>query len=205
MIISYLLVVLYDRNYRVIVFMWRPFRALSFLFGRNWDIRTSVIDAFSAFFLLTNGKFLSVTFDLLIPTQVYHLYGDTYNYTLGLFYAADMHRILWERASSLWHLGYSYSVCVCHPTDCYPCSLSIYFLPEVPKSVSFSLVHFIHTFVDSFQGCYKDGTEQGTRDCRWFSAAYLAFRVIALFLYGITQNGSYFVFCSMVSLLVLSS
>ena len=54
--------------------------------------------------------------------------------------------------------------------------------------------------MDSFQGCYKDGTEPGTRDYRWFSAVFLAFRVIAFMLYGITQNGSYFIFCSMVSL-----
>ena len=31
----------------------------------------------------------------------------------------------------------------------------------------------LHTFVDSFAGCYKDGTEPGTRDCRYFAALYL--------------------------------
>ena len=90
MMISYLLIVLYDRNYRVITIMWRPFKILFSRFRRNWDIRTSVIDVFSAFFLLTNVKFLSVTFDLLVPTQIYHLHGDTYNYTLGLYYSADI-------------------------------------------------------------------------------------------------------------------
>ncbi len=32
--------------------------------------------------------------------------------------------------------------------------------------------------MDSFQGCYKDDTEPGTRDCRWFAALDLFFRVI---------------------------
>ena len=26
--------------------------------------------------------------------------------------------------------------------------------------------------LDSFQGCYKDGTEPGTFDCRWFQLLY---------------------------------
>jgi hypothetical protein len=43
--------------------------------------------------------------------------------------------------------------------------------------------YVLHTFVDAFQGCYKDGTEPGTRDFRWFSAVYLSFRCVA-FLYS---------------------
>ena len=29
--------------------------------------------------------------------------------------------------------------------------------------------YILHTFMDSFQGCYKDGTQPGTRDYRWFA------------------------------------
>ena len=89
MIITYLLIVLYDRNYRVVTIMWRPFQFLFSLLKSNWDIRTSLIDSFATFFLLSYGKFLSVSIDLLVPTKVYHLHGDHYNHTLGLFYAAD--------------------------------------------------------------------------------------------------------------------
>ena len=49
MIISYLLIVLYDKNYRVVIIMWRPFQLLFSVFRKKWDIRTSVIDAFSPF------------------------------------------------------------------------------------------------------------------------------------------------------------
>ena len=41
MVITYLLIVLYDRNYRVITAMWRPFRVLFSYYRRNWDVRTS--------------------------------------------------------------------------------------------------------------------------------------------------------------------
>ena len=35
----------------------------------------------------------------------------------------------------------------------------------------------LHTFVDAFQGCYKDGTN-GTRDCRYFAALQLVLRLL---------------------------
>ena len=50
MVITYLLIVLYDRNYRVITAMWRPLRVLFSYYRRNWDVRTSVIDSYATFF-----------------------------------------------------------------------------------------------------------------------------------------------------------
>ena len=39
--------------------------------------------------------------------------------------------------------------------------------------------HFLHTFADAFQGCYKNGTN-GTRDYRYFAGLCLLFRVVLL-------------------------
>ena len=64
MAITYLLVSLYDKNYRFIVAMWKPFRALFSFFKKNIDVRTSIIDSCVTFFYLSSVKFLSVTFDL---------------------------------------------------------------------------------------------------------------------------------------------
>ncbi len=38
-------------------------------------------------------------------------------------------------------------------------------------------------FVDSIQGSYKDGTESGSTDCRWFSAVPFILRFIIFTLY----------------------
>ena len=188
MIISYLLIVLYDRNYRVVTIMWRPFQLLFSLFRRNWNIRTSVIDAYATFFLLSFIKFLSVSFDLLVPTKVYHLSGDHYNYTLALFYAGDIEYFGKK------HLPYGIlaiavmCVFVILPTV----TLALYQFAFFQKFLNLFPFrwYILHTFVDSFQGCYKNGTEPGTCDCRWFSAAYLGLRVICLLLYGMTLNTS---------------
>ena len=45
--------------------------------------------------------------------------------------------------------------------------------------------HALHTFMEAFQGQYKDGTN-GTRDFRMVSALYLVFRIAVLF--GFSSN-----------------
>ena len=57
--ISYCMIELYDRNVRVVVLLWKPFRYILVLFKRKWDVRTSIIDAYSTFFMLSYIKFLS--------------------------------------------------------------------------------------------------------------------------------------------------
>ena len=92
MAISYIMINLYDKKYRVTVIMWKPFKAIFFLFKKNWsrNIRRSLIDSYATFFLLSNVKFLSVTLDLLTPTKVYELHNNSYNYTWGLYYSGEM-------------------------------------------------------------------------------------------------------------------
>ena len=190
MIISYLLIVLYDRNYRVVTIMWRPFRLLFSLFRRNWNIRTSVVDAYATFFLLSYVKFLSASFDLLVPTKVYNLPGDHFNYTWALYYAGDIEYFGKE------HFPYGIlaiavlCVFVILPTV----TLTFYQFVFFQKFLNLFPFrwYILHTFVDSFQGCYKNGTEPGTCDCRWFSAAYLVLRCISFLLYGITLNSTFF-------------
>ena len=199
MIISYLLIVLYDRNYRVVSMLFRPFLALFSLFKKNWDIRTSVIDAFTSFFLLSNVKFLSVSFDLLVPTKVYHLHGDHYNSTLALYYAGDIEYFGKE------HLPYGILAIVVSfiflilPVailGLYPFRFFQKFLNLFPFRW-----YIFRTFVDSLQGWYKDGTEPGTRDYRYFSIGYILLRYFSFLLYGITLDETYFPLCGLLFLL----
>ena len=202
MIITYLLVVLHDRNYRVITIIWKPFRVLCSLFRRNWNVRTSIIDAFATFFFLSNIKFLSVSFDFLIPTQVFWLYPDHYNYTLGLYYAGDIEYFGRE------HLPYAIlaiivlCVFVLLPSmvlALYPFSLFQRFLNLFPFRW-----HILHTFMDSFHGCYKDGTEPGTRDYRWCVSVFFLSRVIQLFLYFMSNKEFYNILVTVLLVLVVT-
>ena len=52
----------------------------------------------------------------------------------------------------------------------------------------------MHMFVESFQGYYKDGTEPGTHDCRWFSAMYFLVRIFSFIVYSITMGVITYIF-----------
>ena len=59
----------------------------------------------------------------------------------------------------------------------------------------------LHTFMDSFQGCYKNGTEPGTRDCQWFASAFFLIRYILLIISVFTIGDMYFTLASIVLIL----
>ena len=63
--------------------------------------------------------------------------------------------------------------------------------------------HLLHVFVDSFQGCYKDGTEPGTFDCRWFSGFVLLTRIVLFVIYGLTLSGVFFIYASILLVIFL--
>ena len=89
---------------------------------------------------------------------------------------------------------------VCIPTIiliCYPCKFFQKFLSLFPFNW-----HFLHAFVDSFQGCYKDGTEPGTFDCRWFSVYMLLMRPLLFIIYGLTLSIMFFIY-GLIAILIL--
>jgi hypothetical protein len=71
------------------------------------------------------------------------------------------------------------------------------------SEVSLIQSHFLHAFVDSFRGCYKDGTEPRTRDLRWLSAYGLFLRLGICILFTMTLNVMYFVYALLLILIIL--
>ena len=183
-LLSYFIIKLHDRKCKFIVTVWKPFHKVLNIFKKTWDIRTSIIDSFATFLLLSYVKILNTSTDLLVPTQVYKL-GSNIS-TLGLYYSPSVEYFGDE------HLPYAILA-----------TLMLILFVWVPIVVSFlypfkffqkflSLFpfnwHFLHAFADSFQGCYKDGTEPGTFDCRWFSALFLFSRFLVYITYSVTMT-----------------
>ena len=46
----------------------------------------------------------------------------------------------------------------------------------------------IHTFADCYLGWFKDGTERGTRDCRFVASLYLWVKICIIVVYGMTLS-----------------
>ncbi len=191
MVVSYMFIELHDSNCRIIRVMWIPFKRILLLFRRKWDIRTSVIDAYATFFLLSNTKFLSVSFDLLVPTKVYKLHKSEYLWFLGLYYAQDIEYFNKEHLPYALLAIFVLSIFVFLPVFillCYPFRIFQKFLNLFP----FRWSNILRTFVDPFQGCYKNGTEPGTRDYRWFSSVHFLVRIFLLAVYALTLNVVFF-------------
>ena len=188
MALTYLFIHLHDKNYRVIVFMWSPFRKLCKFFRQNWDIRTSVIDAFSTFFLLCNVKFLSVSVDLLSPVNVFQLYPLKFNHTVGLFYAANIEYFSSE------HLPYALLaiavLCVFVILPLFVLALYQFALFQRLLNLFKFRWYVLQTFMDSFHSVYKDGTQHATptRDYRWFVSAFFLVRIAQYVNYNLSDS-----------------
>ena len=186
-IITYILIGLYDRNFRPIIWIWKPFQKAFMVFKQNWNFKTSLIDAFATFFFLSFSKVMIVSFDLLIPVQVYTTQSSKGKW--ALYYDGNIDYFSKE------HLPYAIlallflalfgiipvTTLLFYHSRCFQKLLNYFPLPW----------YILHTFADSLQGCFKNGTEPGTRDCRWFAGAYFVLRVALYLVYAFTLQTIY--------------
>ena len=182
--VTYVLIELHAHNFRVIVWIWKPFHKCFARFRQQCDIKTSIIDAFATFLLLSNIKLLNVSFDLLTPTYVYNMNGSVVG--IYLYYDASIEYFGTEK-----HLPYALlAVFVVVTFILFPILiLLLYPMRCFQQCLGCCRVkwHALHIFIDAFQGCYKDGTN-GTRDCRYFAALYFLMRPILFILFAVTYG-----------------
>ena len=171
--VTYALVELHGCNCKIVVFLWKPFLRCFARFRRQWDIRTSLIEAFASFLLLSYVKFLSVSLNFLLPVYVYNVHGESlepylyYDGTIEYFGKQHLpYAILAIVVLIIFNFLPLLLLCL-YPCHCFQRILNITRLR----------CQALHTFMDAFQGCYKNGTN-GTRDCRYFSAVYLFVRIM---------------------------
>ena len=184
-VITYMLIELHARGYRIVLCLWSPFHRCCVRFTRIMDIQSSIIKAFATFLLLTYVKLLNSTIDMLLPVVTYNVHGEvagTY-----VYYDASYRYFGKE------HLPYAimaialFLLFVLSPL----LLLLLYQTRSFQKCLNACRLnlHGLQVFVDAFQGHYTDGTEQGTRDLRWFAAHYFLGRMIIFYLiFGYSQD-----------------
>ena len=197
---TYIIVELYVRDCRFIVWLWRPFsRCLAFVL-RGRDLNFSLVHAFASFLLLSFSKIFFVSFQLLAATKVFDSKGQRVGPTM-VFYDASIGYF------SVQHLPFAllaiFVLCVFVVLPALV--LLLYPTRIFQRSLGCCRVrwHALHAFADTFNGYYKNGTE-GTRDYRFFAGLYIFFRLLPLLL--VLQIAMYtwmvvIVFCAIVSLL----
>ena len=198
-ILSYILIELHDKNIRILVFVWKPFRCVFTLFRRNWDIRTSVVDAYATFFQLSCFKIACISFDLLIPTIVYPLMNDGsklvlyYDGTVDYFGTEHLPYAIIAIVFTLLFAIIPILLVFVYPSRCFQYLMNRHHWHS----------HILQTFMDSINGCYKDGTEPGTKDCRWFAGIDLSSRIVLFLVFSFTLGSLYFPLAVLVILLII--
>ena len=186
--IMYLLIKLHDHNFRPVVWLWKPFHLCTARFRRQLDIRMSLVDAYATFFLLSYVKILSVSFDILLSNKLIDIHGHTldkyYLYYDGTVeFLGETHRpyAILAIAVLVVFIFSPLLLLIVYQCRCFH---------RCTQHCGFTC-NILHTFMDAFQGCYKDGTN-GTRDCRYFPIVYLILRILVVVAYVITRSDVFY-------------
>ena len=182
----YVLLKAHDKEYRLIVKLWRPFLCCTARLRRQWNVRHSIIDAFATFFLLSYIKLLNVSHYLLTPTSVHNatgsLIGNFLYYDATVEYMGPDHRPYAILAIIVLVVGVLFPLVL----------LLLYPMQWFHKCLNRCGLNSpgLQMFMQCFQGYYRDRTDGG-RECRYFAAVYPAFRIATYVMYSITLNGTF--------------
>lgn len=201
-LITFLAIELHAYNVRLFVWLWKPFNSCFANFRRTWDIRYSIVNAFSTFLLLSYIKILSVSFRMLYMSSIYNINGTR----IGSALQIDPTR---QNFGSN-HSGISImAILIIAVFAILPLLLLLLyptkFFQKFLRRCTCRAKHAVHLFVDTYQGCLKDGSD-GTRDYRSVSALYLILRFALLSLYiresEITESGLSFILFSLTFIVI---
>ena len=198
-IIVYVSVSLYNRNFKPFVFVWNLIRRMvtslcSQRCLRRADPYINIANTFAAFLNLIYTKILFISLNLLIPNKVYEVRGDQVIEKWTLYYDPTVEYFQHE------HIPYAItamlilSVFVILPIILfvlYPFKPFVLFL----KFILRSKWHSLNYFMDIFQGWFKNGVEGTSLDYRFVSAIFpilkVAVSVWVLVFTGILYRGSH--------------
>ena len=205
MILTYLVIHLYYIRFRPVVCMWRPFRSVFHFLKANssWEAKASVIDAFATVFVLSNIKFQSVSLTLLAPIKVYYITPSgnvSYHWNVyassGIRYLSQGHLPFFVLALCIlvFFIAVPFLFILLYPFRICQCCLNL---------LSYRWQIILRSFVDTFQGCYKNGTESGSWDCRWFAVLPHLSQVVGFIVLSVFPFRESF--CAYSIILVMSS
>ena len=182
-LLTYIAVVVHDR-YKMAAVLCRPVHKLLRCFRVEFNIRSSLVQTFASFLILSYVKILNVSFDLLFPVNLKTIDGKTMNQTYlyndgEVLYFGKEHTpfgILAVIMLTLFNIV-PLLLLLTYPCRCFQMCLN---RCRITSPLLF-------TFMDAFQGCYK----HHPWDCRYFAGIYLLFRALPLLTFALTRDYIY--------------
>ena len=170
LLLTYIGIELHTRDFKPIVSLWRPFKGNYERFIRSWDPSKSLIQVLATLFFLSFTKLLIITYEAVNITQFFNMQSEvvtsvTYIDPTVIPHSHKHMPLLFLSAIILIFFVLPPTILLAvYPTRCFR---------KVSTCLKPRWLIALHTFTDTFQGCYKDGTN-GTRDYRAISGYILA-------------------------------
>ena len=163
---TWIFVQLHDCNFKLFVYLWRPFNKCLFRLQKGLDVSSSLIDVFASFFLLCYCKFMYQTLLFFKCTHLEHIHGASTQSKSVMVLDLEVTCAKGMHLAYIIPLGIFYFVFLFLP------ALLIVFYPiRIIRSKCRLNTIRINTFVEKFYSCYRDGLDGG-RDMRSFSGLY---------------------------------
>ena len=166
LIVTYVCIELHAQDFRLVVYLWKPFHKCFAKVRRNWSASDSIIHAYATFLFLSFSSLASLTFDVMWATNVYNVNGTVTRKVMILdpsmeHFSPQHLQYVVPAMIILFFLGFCPTLFLC-----------LFSTRMFVKYVQFRsrTQLFFRTFTDTFQSCYKDGLN-GTYDFRFLSSA----------------------------------
>ena len=178
--ITYLFLKLHQCGFQPVVWVWLPIQHCLARFRLQCNLRSSLIEAFATFLLLSHVKLLNVSSDLLMPITTFDIDGGKqikylyYDANIEVFHKDHLPYAILAVAVLIFCVFLPLLFLVLYPLRCFQKCLNRW-------QMNYEVLRI---FADAFQGTYKNGTD-GTRDYRYFAAGYLALRIVIYFSFAL--------------------
>ena len=181
-IITLLGIELHGRNFRPIVWFWRPFHKCLANLRKEWNAKNDIIDVFATFLLLSCSKVLYQSLSLIQCTSILKANSESEDVSITHISGND----LTSSCGGAGHLSFAI------PSGFISCLvvilallLILYPFKWFRDMFFFSKCGFLNQasitiFVEKFHSCYRNGLNGG-RDMRSFSGLYFVVRILAPF------------------------
>ena len=176
LILTWVCVELHGRNFRPLVWLWRPFHRCFVRLRRGWNTKSDIIDAFTTFLFLTYSKIFYQTLLLISSKPIRNIEpsGKSFlTYVSVVDHSVDF--------GGMYHLSFAIpGIFISLVFNILPPLLLVLYPVRAFRScLSKCHLNFIvmHTFLDKVYSSYRNGLD-GRRDMRSFSGLYF-FLVIA--------------------------
>ena len=184
-LLTWICIELHGRNFRPLVWLWRPFHRCFVRLRRGWDTKSDIIDVFTTFLLLSCGKILYQTLLLLNRDEILNINLSGHRFT-SYQCVADQSISYGSTYHLLFAIPSVLIFCICtilpllllilYPIRAFRSCLSKWRLNSIALNI----------FTEKVYGCYRNGLH-GRRDMRYFSGLYFILRITPFLIKLITR------------------